>query len=105
MHMQPPLLTGISPVKNLMVTDQCSTIRASWDITEGPCTDLSYNVTLLSSDGVILQGPFITSDTVNDFTNIETLNENFIVSVVPFDDNVIGASATSAAVIDVSPDG
>ena len=105
MHMQPSLLTGIPPVENLMVADQCTTIRASWDITEGSCKDLSYDVTLLSSDGVILQGPFTTSDTVYNFTNVKTFNGNFIVSVAPFDVNVIEASATSAAVIDVSPDG
>ena len=88
-----------------MVTDQCTTIRASWDITEGSCTDLSYNVTLLSSDGVILQGPFTTSDTVYDFNNVEALNGILNLTVVPIDDNVRGASATEAAVVDVSLDG
>ena len=87
-----------------MVTDQCTTIRASWDITEGPCTDLSYDVTLLSSDGVILQGPFITSDTVYDFTNVETLNGIFNVTVVPIG-NVRGASVTKTTVVDVSQNG
>ena len=88
-----------------MVTDQCTTIRASWDITEGSCTDLSYDVTLLSSDGVILQGPFTTSDTVYDFTDVETLNGIFNVTVVPINSNVRGASVTETAVISVSPDG
>ena len=88
-----------------MVTDQCTTIRASWDITEGSCTDLSYNVTLLSSDGVILQGPFTTSDTVYDFSNVETLNGIFNVNVVPINGNARGASVTEMSVISVSPDG
>ena len=83
-----------------MVADQCTTIRASWDITEGSCTDLSYDVTLLSSDGVILQGPFIRSDTVYNFTDVETFNGNFNVSVVPIG-NSRGASVTKMAVIDI----
>ena len=82
-----------------MVADQCTTIRASWDITEGSCTDLSYNVTLLSSDGVMLQGPFTTSVTVYDFTDVETLNGIFNVSVVPIG-NSRGASVTETSVID-----
>ena len=87
-----------------MIADQCTTIRASWDITEGSCTDLSYDVTLLSSDGVILQGPFTTSDTVYGFTNVETLNGIFNVTVVPINCNVRGAGVTEMAVISVSPD-
>ena len=85
-----------------MVADQCTIIRASWDITEGSCTDLSYNVTLLSSDGVILQGPFTTSDTVYDFTNVEVLNGIFNVTVVPIDDNAKGASVTENSIINIS---
>ena len=91
-----------------MVVDQCTTIRASWNITEGPCTDLSYDVTLLSSDGVIqliLQGPFTTNVTVYDFTNVETLNGIFNVNVVPITGNARGASVTEMSVISVSPDG
>ena len=84
-----------------MVADQCTTIRASWDITEGSCTDLSYDVTLLSSDGVILQGPFTTSDTVYNFTNVETFNGTFNVSIVPINANARGASVTEMAVVNV----
>ena len=76
------IIIGIPPVENLTVADQCTTIRANWSITEGSCTDLSYNVTLLSSDGVILQGPFTTSDTVYDFTNVTRFNGPFNVRVV-----------------------
>ena len=99
------IIIEIPQVNNLMVADQCTTIRASWDITEGSCTDLSYNVTLLSSDGVILQGPFTTSITVYNFTNVEIFNGIFNVSVVPINGNARGASITETAVINVSPDG
>ena len=88
-----------------MVTDQCTTITASWDITEGFCTYLLYDVTLLSSDGVILQGPFTTSDTVYDFTNVETLTSPLNVTIVPINGNVRGASVTESAVISVSRNG
>ena len=88
-----------------MVVDQCTTIRASWDITEGSCTHLSYDVTLLSSDGVILQGPFTTIDTVYYFNDTETLNGTFTVTIVPINGNVRGANFTEMAVIDVSPNG
>ena len=93
------------PVENLMVADQCTTIRASWDITEGPCTDLSYDVTLSSSDGVILQGPNTTSNTVYTFTDVEAFDGNLNVRVVPINGNARGASVTEMAVVDVSPDG
>ena len=99
------ILIEILPVENLMVADQCTTIRASWDITEGSCTDLSYNITLLSSDGVILQGPFITSDTAYDFTNVETFDGTSGVIVFTYNNNTRGASVTETAVINVSPDG
>ena len=73
--------TEIPPVENLTVADKCNNITVNWSITEGPCTDLSYDVTLLSSDGVILQGPFTTSYTVHNFTINETYNGTFNVSV------------------------
>ena len=87
-----------------MVADQCTTIRSNWDITEGSCTHLSYYVTLLSSDGVILQGPFTTNDTVYIFTNVETLNGIFNVNV-SINSNTRGASVTETAVINVSQNG
>ena len=99
------IIIEIPPVNNLMVADQCTTIRASWNITEGSCTALSYNVTLLSSDGVILQETFTTSDTVYNFTNVETLNGIFNVTVVLINSNARGASVTETAVISISPDG
>ena len=63
-----------------------------------------YNVTLSSSDGVTM-GPFTISDTVYSFMNVETLNGNFIVSVLPFNENARGVSVTRDAVIGVSSDG
>ena len=102
-HVLPILIipTEIPPIDDLMVTDQCTTIRASWDITEGSCTHLSYDVTLLSSDGVILQGPFTTNDTVYDFTNVTRFNGIFNVSVVPMNGNARRASVTAPSVIGV----
>ena len=86
-----------------MVADQCTIIRASWNITEGSCTNLSYEVTLLSFDGVMLQDT--TSDTVFDFTNVETLIGPLTVTVVPINGNVRGASITETAVISISQNG
>ena len=97
--------TEIPPVENLMVVVQCTTIRASWDITEGTCTNLSYDVTLLSSDGVILQGPFTTNDTVYDFTDVEAFNGNFNVTVAPMNDNARGATFTNFSVIGILANG
>ena len=107
-HVLPILIipTEIAPVENLMVTDQCTIIRANWSISEGPCTDLlSYNVTLTSSDGDKLQGT--TSDTDYDFTNVElqTLNGPFNVTVVPINGNSRGDSVTAPSDIGVSPNG
>ena len=99
MHHNLFLNIEIPPVEDLMVADQCTIIRASWDITEGSCTHLSYYVTLLSSDGVILQGPFTINDTVYYFASVETLNGTFYVSVVPINGNLKGASVTEMAVI------
>ena len=56
---------------------------------------------ILSSDGVILQGPFTTSDTVYNFANVETLNGIFNVTVVPINGIARGASVTEMAVIDI----
>ena len=95
------LCIEIPPVENLVVIDRCTNITASWDITEGPCTDLSYDVTLLSSDGVILQGPFTTSDTVYNFTNVEAFDGTFNVNVVPINGSARGASVIEMAVINV----
>ena len=95
--------TEIPSVENLMVADQCTTIRASWDITEGPCTDLLYNVTLLSSNGEILREPSITNGTFDEFdTVIGTFNGNVYVRVVPMNDNTTGTPATHSSVIGMS---
>ena len=88
-----------------MVADQCTTIIAVWDITEGSCTDLSYDVTLSSSDGVILQGPMATNDTVYNFTDVEAFNGQFTVNVVPIHGNARGAGDTKTSIIDISLDG
>ena len=65
---------------------------------------MSYNVTLSSSDGVIL-GPFTTSDTAYNFTGVDTINGNITVDVYALNDNARGGDVTETAVIDVSPSG
>ena len=99
------ILIEIPSVENLMIADQCTTIRASWDITEGSCTHLSYDVTLSSSDGVTLQGPMATNDAVYNFTDVETFNGQFSVSVVPINGNARGAGNTKTSIIDILLDG
>ena len=91
------------PVENLMVVDKCTTVTASWSITEGSCRGLSYNVTLTSSDGVL--GPFTTNDTVYNFTNVEMLNEMFNITVFSFDKSIRGNSVTVLAVSGILSDG
>ena len=95
-------LIEIPAIDNLIVTDKCTSVTASWDITEGPCRDLSYNVTLSSSDGVTL-GPFTTNDTNYNFTtNVDTINGTIIVDVFALNGNVRGGNVTGTAVIMVS---
>ena len=93
--------TEIPLVVNVRVVDQCITVTASWN--EGPCRDLSYNVTLSSSDGVTL-GPFITNDPAYSFTG-DKINGNISVDVFAFNDNARGTCVTKTAVVDVSPSG
>ena len=88
--------TEIPPVENLMAVDNCTTVTASWSITEGSCRGLSYNVTLTSSDGVL--GPFTTNDTAYNFTNVETLNGMLNVTVYAFNEKGRGVSVTVTAV-------
>ena len=67
---------------------------------------MSYNVTLSSSFDNVTLGPLTTTDTVYNFnTSVDTLNGNFTVSVLPFNDNAMGVSVARDAVIVVSSDG
>ena len=97
---------GISPVENLMAVDNCTNVTVSWDITdEGPCKDLSYNVSLISSDdGVTLQS-VITDATSHTFTGVETSNEMFNVSVTAFNENATGPSRIATAAVHISSNG
>ena len=89
-----------------MVVDQCINITAIWDINEGSCTDLSYDVTLSSSDGDILQGPFTTNYTFFIFNDTETFNGQLNVTVVPINNgNARGGSVPKTAVNNISPNG
>ena len=91
-------LIGIPAIDNLSITDRCTSVTASWDISEGPCSDLSYNITLSSSDGVTL-GPVTTNDTAYNFNRTD---ESISVDVFAFNENAIRGDV---AVIDVSPNG
>ena len=94
----------IPPVENLTVVDQCITIRASWDINEGSCTNLSYDVTLSLSNGTKIQALCTTNDSVYAFDDTETISGTFNVTVVPINRNIRGASVTrNTSVIDISP--
>ena len=88
-----------------MVVDECINVTAIWDITEGTCTHLSYDITLSSSDGVTLQGPLTISDTVYTFNDTETYCGIVTVTVVSINGNARGASVTETALISVSPNG
>ena len=94
----------IPSVANVSVADQCTNVTASWVNTGEPCRDLSYNVTLSSSDGVTL-GPFTTSDANYTFTGLDTINGNISVYVFAFNDNARGGDVIATAVVDVSPNG
>ena len=91
-------------VGNLILVDQCTAVTATWDNTEVSCRDLSYNITLSSSDGVTL-GPFRTGDTAYIFTDIDIINGNISVIAFAFNDNARGGDVTGTAVINVSPNG
>ena len=95
---------GIPAIDNLNVTNRCTSVTASWDITEGPCRDLPYNVTLSSSDGVTL-GPFITNDTAYNFTTNLTINGDITVNVFAFNENAMGGDVIETADIEVSSNG
>ena len=95
------IFTEIPAVQNLMAVDNCTSVTVSWNITdEGPCIDLSYNVSLISrDDGVTLQS--ITTDaTSHTFTGVETSNEMFNVSVTALNGNATGSSRTATGVCD-----
>ena len=94
----------IPVIDNLSVADRCTNVTASWNITEGPCRDLSYNVTLSSSDGVTL-GPFTANDTNYTFTGVDTINGNISVDVFAFNTNARGGDVTETSAILVSSNG
>ena len=87
----------IPTVENLMAVDKCTNVTASWSITEGSCRGLSYNVTLTTFDDVL--GPFTTNNTAYNFTDVETLNGMFNVTVFAFNENARGVSVTFSDIL------
>ena len=94
------IIIEIVPVESLLAIDQCTNVQASWNISGGYCAGISYDysVTITSSDGAILQGPFTTNDTTYNFMKTEMLNGTFNVTVFAFIGSVMGGSATQAAI-------
>ena len=86
----------IPPVENLTAVDKCTNVTASWSITKGSCRG-SYNVTLTTFDDV--RGPFTTNDTTYNFTNAETLNGMFNVTVFAFNENTRGVNVTFSDIL------
>ena len=79
-----------------MAVDNCTSVTVSWNVTDRPCRNLSYNVSLTShDDGVILQS-LITNNTSHTFS-VEPSNELFSVSVSTFNENATGPSRTAIA--------
>ena len=88
------------PVDNLTTVDNCTSVTIIWDITdEGPCKDLSYNVSLTSLDDDVIPQSVITNDTNHTFTGVETANEMFSVNVFVFNENARGPSRTVTTVL------
>ena len=59
----------------------------------------NYNVTITSSDGTTLQGPFTTNDTTYTFMNVEALFGILNVAVFAFIGDVRGDSVTQTAIV------
>ena len=98
------ILIEIPAINYLNVTDRCTSVIASWNIIGRACTNLSYNVTLSSSDGVTL-GPFTTSDITYKFIDVDKINGKITVDVFAFTDNANESDVTETANIHVSQNG
>ena len=73
---------GIPAVVNLIATDNCLNVTASWSPITGPCSDsVQYMITLSSSSGDTI-GPVMTSDTSYTFNNTVMLTGDVSVSAV-----------------------
>ncbi|XP_065915150.1 mucin-17-like isoform X4 [Dysidea avara] len=84
-------VAGIQTVNNLMATDNCLNVNASWTTITGPCSNsVQYMITLSSSSDTI--GPVVTSDTSYNFNNTVMLTGDISVSVVAFIGNTMGTS-------------
>jgi len=85
------MFIGIPTVNNLMATDNCLNVNASWTPITGQCSNfVQYMITLLSSSDTI--GPVVTSDTYYNFNNTVMLTGDMFLSVVAFIGNTIGTS-------------
>ena len=88
--------TDIPAVTNLIATENCLNITASWSPITGPCSDsVRYMITLSSSSNDTI-GPFITSNTSYTFNNTVMLTGDVSVSVVAFNSYQKGISLQAA---------
>jgi len=88
---------GIPAVTNLMGTDNCLNVTASWSPITGPCKDsVQYMITLSSSSGDTI-GPVMTSDTSYTFNNTVMLSGDVSVSVVAVNGNIMGTSTQATS--------
>jgi len=93
------IFIGIPAVTNLMATDNCLNVTASWSPITGPCSDsVHYMITLSSSSGDTI-GPVMTSDTSYTFNNTVMFNliGNVSVGVVAFHGKIMGTSVQAAS--------
>ena len=92
----------IPAIENLTAVDQCSFVKASWNITETPCKNFLYNVTLIHSNHTVSH---ITNSTTFNFTNTSELNGDRRVYVFAFNGNAKGKNDSDIAVDKVPPTG
>ena len=91
------MILGTPEVTNLMATDNCLNITASWSPITGPCSDsVHYMITLSSSSNDTI-GPVMTSDTSYTFNNTVMLTGDVSVSVVAVNRNMMGISTLTTA--------
>jgi len=83
-----------SALQNLQVRRGCINAAVSWNpvSSDEVCGPVSYNVTLTSSDGVVMMR---TIDTSYDFTGL-TPNNNYTVTVAGRNVAGVGSAATEA---------
>ncbi|XP_065915141.1 mucin-17-like isoform X3 [Dysidea avara] len=89
-------VTGIPTVKNLMATDNCLNVNASWTTITGGCSNSVQHMITLSSSSDTIE-PVVTSDTSYTFNNTVMLTGDISVSIIAFIGNTMETSVQVAA--------